>query len=274
MSRGALRVVPADNPSPMTLDGTRTVLVGWERPVVVDPGPADPRHLARLQEELDGRAPVAILLTHHHPDHAAAAPLLAAATGAPVLMGAGALDIGFPAVRADRWIGDGEVVETDAGALRAVTTPGHAPEHLAFLWTGPRAPEGGILLVGDLLMGVGDTTLVSPPEGDLGAYLRSLERVGRLAPARLLPSHGPPLDDPPRAIERYLRHREERIARLVEALRQLGPSTPAALVDRIYGAELDPRLRTAAEGSLHAMLHYLADEARVRRVDGARYRLP
>jgi glyoxylase-like metal-dependent hydrolase (beta-lactamase superfamily II) len=270
MSPDPYRVLLAPNPSPMTLDGTRSVLLGRERPVVIDPGPADPRHLERLRRALAGHRPVAILLTHHHPDHAAAAPLLAAATGAPVLMAAGAVDVGFAPIHAARWIGDGEVVETDVGAVRAVSTPGHAPEHLAFLWT---APGGGVLFVGDLLMGVGDTTLVAPPEGDLDAYLRSLHRVREVGASVLVPAHGPPLDDPPAAIERYLRHRDERVARLVEALRQLGPTTPADLVDRIYGAALDPRLRAAAEGSLRAMLHYLRERERVEPLEGDRFAL-
>jgi glyoxylase-like metal-dependent hydrolase (beta-lactamase superfamily II) len=271
VSDGLWRVVPARNPSPMTLDGTRTTVLGRRRPAVVDPGPADREHVGRLLAALDGHPPVAILLTHHHPDHAGAAPLLAAATGAPVLMAAGALDIGFPAVEVDRWIGEGATVETDVGVLRAVATPGHAPEHLAFLWE--RADGAGVLFVGDLLMGAGDTSLVAPPEGDLGAYLRSLERVGALAPAVLVPAHGPPLDDPAVAVARYLHHREGRIAQVVEALRQHGPVSPAAMVREIYGPDLDPRLHAAAEGSLLAMLRYLEEQGRAGRTDGERYAL-
>jgi glyoxylase-like metal-dependent hydrolase (beta-lactamase superfamily II) len=252
-----LRVLLAPNPSPMTLDGTRTFVVGRRRPLVIDPGPAEAQHLSRLRAELAGVRPVAILLTHHHPDHGAAAPALAAATGAPMLMASGALDVGFPRIDADEWVPDGTVWETDGGAVRAVTTPGHSPEHLAFLWHGPDTPAGGVLFVGDLFMGTGDTTLVAPPEGDLHAYLGSLERVRRLEPGVLLPAHGPPLDDPAAAIERYVRHRQQRIAQVRDVLRDAGPLPPAALVDRIY-PDLDPRLRAAAEGSLQAILAYLA----------------
>jgi glyoxylase-like metal-dependent hydrolase (beta-lactamase superfamily II) len=272
MIPGALRVLLAPNPSPMTLDGTRTYVVGEHRPVVIDPGPADPQHLSRLHAELAGARPAAILLTHHHPDHAAAAPLLAAATGAPVWMAPGALEVGFARVRAHRWVAEGEVVETDGGALRAVATPGHAPEHLAFLWEGPGTPAGGVLFVGDLFMGVGDTTLIAPPEGDLSAYLVSLERVRQLKPGILLPAHGPPLDDPNRAVERYVHHRQERIGQVLDALRDAGPARPAELVDRVY-PELDPRLRPAAQGSLHAILQYLHDQQRVHADPERRYRL-
>jgi glyoxylase-like metal-dependent hydrolase (beta-lactamase superfamily II) len=262
--RQSWRTVVAANPSPMTLDGTRTQVVGRWRPAVIDPGPADAEHLARLRQLLAGSTPVAILLTHHHPDHAAAAPALAAATGAPILLAPGALDVGFPRVEAHGEVEDGEVFETDAGPVRAVATPGHAPEHTAYLWTGPGAAEGGVLFVGDLLMGVGDTTLISPPEGDLEAYLASLRRVVELRPSLLVPAHGPPLDDPPAALARYLRHREERLAQVLAVLGRAGRLRVAELVERVYEPELDARLRPAAAASLQAMLKLLCDQDRVR----------
>ncbi|CAN5867666.1 MBL fold metallo-hydrolase [soil metagenome] len=267
----ALRVLLAPNPSPMTLDGTRTFLVGLSRPVVIDPGPADERHLSRIHDALAGSTPVAILLTHAHPDHAAAAAPLAATTGAPVWMTHGAVASGFPPVFADRWIGDGDIMATDAGPVRAVATPGHTPEHLAFLWTGANAPAGGALFVGDLMMGEGDTTLVSPPEGDLGAYLRSLRRVRELKPGVIYPTHGPPLYEAAEATARFLRHREERIAGVLQALRTAGAAEPDALVDAVYGGALHPQLRAAAAGSIAAMLRYLEEEGAVHRRVGKRY---
>jgi glyoxylase-like metal-dependent hydrolase (beta-lactamase superfamily II) len=267
----ALRVLRARNPSPMTLDGTRTFVVGRDRPALIDPGPADPDHLARIREALGGRIPVAILLTHHHPDHAAAAPQLAAESGAPVLMARGAIDIGFPAVAADRWLEPDDVFQTGAGSLRAVATPGHAPEHTAFFWSGAGAPEAGALFVGDLVMGTGETSLVATPEGDIEAYLRSLDVVRELGAGVLFPTHGPPLDDPRDAVDRYVRHRLERIAQVLEALRAAGPSGPEALVEPVYGDALDPRLAAAAAASIDAILRYLVARGDARAESPSRY---
>jgi glyoxylase-like metal-dependent hydrolase (beta-lactamase superfamily II) len=248
---GALRTLVAPNPGPMTLDGTRTFIVGAERPAVIDPGPADPRHLAAILDALGGRAPVAILLTHAHADHAELAGLLARETGAPV-------------ARAR----EGEAVRTDAGDLRVLATPGHAPDHVAFHW-----PQAAAVFVGDTFMGTGDTTLVAPPEGDLAAYLRSLERIAALSPSVLYPAHGPPLTDAAEAIARYRRHREERIAQVVRALRRAGPSLPRELLDEVYGPTLLPVLRDAAEGSLHAIHGYLQAEGLARALPDGRYTL-
>lgn len=262
-----VRTLLAPNPSPMTLDGTRTFVVGRERPAVVDPGPGHAAHLDAVVEALGGARPAAILLTHAHADHAAGAPALAARTGAPILAAAD----GFAG--AGRRLADGETVETDAGTMEAVATPGHAPDHLAFLWRGGEAPEGGALLVGDLFMGEGDTTLVAPPEGDLSAYLRSLDRVEALAPALLLPAHGPPLRDPAEAVRRFRRHRVERIEQAAEALARAGRAGPAALVDAVYGDALPPALRPAAAGSLAAILEHLRAAGRATRAADGAYQL-
>jgi glyoxylase-like metal-dependent hydrolase (beta-lactamase superfamily II) len=231
-----LRTLIAPNPSPMTLDGTRTFIVGRERPVVIDPGPDAPRHLDAIERALGGAVPVAILLTHAHGDHADAAAPLAARTGAPVWRGS-----------------DGDEVNTDAGPLRAIATPGHTPEHLAFLWDRQ-------LFAGDAFMGGSDTTLVAPPEGDLAAYLRTLDRVAGLPIDIIHPAHGPAITDPADAVERYRAHRHERIAQVVEAIRTTGSTRPADILDAVYGPTLHPALRAAAEGSLHAILTYLRNE--------------
>lgn len=258
-ARPSPRVVRAENPSPMTLDGTRTFLVGRARPVVIDPGPALPEHLGALEAALEGAAPAAILLTHAHPDHAEAALPLAERTGAPVMMARGALRSPLPAEAVGRWLAEGDEVETDEGAVRALRTPGHAPEHLSFLWR-----RGGALFVGDHLMGEGDTTLVAPPEGELGAYLDSLDRIAEAGAELLFPAHGPPISDPAEAVARYREHRRARIEQVAAALGR-GPARPAALVRRVYGAELHPGLRRAAEGSVRAILRYLEERGRVRK---------
>jgi glyoxylase-like metal-dependent hydrolase (beta-lactamase superfamily II) len=255
-----LQSILAPNPSPMTLDGTRTFIVGRERAVVIDPGPDDPAHLEAIAGALDGRTPIAILLTHGHGDHSAAAGLLFARTGAPVRMARGAL-VPLQEVITE-WIEDGERMETDAGALTAVATPGHAPEHVCFLWTEGPAEHDRALFAGDMFMGGGDTTLVAPPEGSLTDYLASLDRLEALRPGAIHPAHGPPIAGGMEAIRRYRAHRAERIEQVVRALRH-GPAAPGELIDRVYGAELHPQLRGAAEGSLRAILAHLARTGRV-----------
>lgn len=265
-----LQTILASNASPMTLDGTRTFVVGRERPAVIDPGPDEPAHLDAILAVLQGRTPVAILLTHGHADHSQAAPALAARTGAPVRMAAGALG-GRTGVLDTQRLVHGERIETDAGALTAVATPGHAPEHVCFLWTEGPAEHDRALLAGDMFMGGGDTTLVAPPEGSLTDYLASLDRLESLRPGAIHPAHGPPIPDGMEAIRRYRAHRAERIEQVVRALRH-GPAAPGELIGRVYGPELHPGLRGAAEGSLRAILAHLSDTGRVR-ASGDRHHL-
>jgi glyoxylase-like metal-dependent hydrolase (beta-lactamase superfamily II) len=269
-----LRTLLAPNASPMTLDGTRTFVVGRERPVVIDPGPAAAAHLDAVHHALGGATPVAILLTHGHPDHAEGAPALRERTGAPVMMARGALAMPFAAAGVDRWLRNGEAVETDTGSVQAVATPGHAPEHLSFLWRGAGAAQGErVLFVGDLMMGVGDTTLVMPPEGDLRAYLQSLATVATLGARTLLPAHGPAIDDPRGAVARYVAHREQRVSQVVGALARGGPAHPGDLVLAVYGDALHPQLRPAAEGSLAAILAYLTRTGRAAAAPDGTYTL-
>jgi glyoxylase-like metal-dependent hydrolase (beta-lactamase superfamily II) len=257
VSHPAIRCIRASNPSPMTLDGTRTFLVGTDRPVVIDPGPDDPAHVVEIVRALGGRTPAAILLTHSHADHAGGAGALARETGAPVLAARGARGSGYAPGLVTEWIGEGAGVETDAGPVRAVATPGHAPEHLAFHWTAGAGAEGRVTFVGDLLMGSGDTTWVAPPEGDLAAYLRSLDRVEALGAEVLYPAHGPALADPRAAVARYRAHRLERIGQVRAAADAMPGASPAELVPAVYGPGLDPALVAAAEGSVRAILTYL-----------------
>jgi glyoxylase-like metal-dependent hydrolase (beta-lactamase superfamily II) len=264
-----VRIVRAANASAMTADGTRTFVIGRTRPVVVDPGPYEEAHVGGVLAALGGRVPVAILLTHAHADHAAAAEPLARRTGAPVRILPGALS---PLPPSPAWLDDGERIETDAGVLRVVATPGHAPEHACFLWTGGPPEHEGTLLAGDMFMGGADTTLVAPPEGSLTDYLRSLERLEALAPRVILPAHGPPLAPGAEAIARYRAHRRDRVEQVVRALVG-GPARPRELVPRVYGERLPAELVDAAEGSLRAILDHLRGEGTVLAEARDRYRL-
>jgi len=253
----APRVVRAPNASPLTLDGTRTYLVGTRRVAVLDPGPDLPAHLDAIVGALGAHAgarAVAILVTHDHPDHAPGAVPLARRLGAPVRsLAAGSL-------------AGGERIATDAGALVAIPTPGHAPDHVAFHW-----PAAAAVFCGDLMLGGQATALVAPPEGDLTEYLASLERLRRLAPRILYPTHGDPFTGPGAAIGRYVRHREERLAQVLAALAP-GEASADTMVERVYGAALDPRLRAAATGATLAYLAHLERRGRVVRA-GERWRL-
>lgn len=243
-----MRSVLAPNASPLTLDGTRTYIVGDARPVVIDPGPDDPSHLDAIVDALGDGVPVAILVTHDHPDHLAGAGALAERLDAPLLR------------FSSRTLGDGDAVETDAGRLVAVYTPGHTRDHLAFHW-----PEGEAVFCGDLMMGGHDTALIAPPEGRLGTYLISLERVRALAPAVIYPAHGPPFEDPEAALDRYVRHRQQRLDQVLRAV-QAGRRDYESLRAAVYGDQLEPGLERAAMAALKAYIEHLQGLGRIRRI--------
>ena len=240
------RVYTAANPGPFTLDGTRTHVVGREAAAVIDPGPDDPEHLRALRAAVAGARRVAVLVTHDHADHSGCARALADALGAPLL---------GPCRDADGPLADGDAVETDRGELVAVDAPGHCADHLCFHW-----PRARALFAGDLMLGEGSTTWVGEYPGCVRDYLASLERVEALAPTVIYPAHGPPIEDVSPALTAYREHRVERIRQTELARGDHPDATPAQLVTTIYGDELPPRLRAAAEASIAAMLDYLAGE--------------
>lgn len=242
--------VLAPNAGPMTLDGTNTwILRSGERSVVVDPGPLDPGHLAAVADAAgDVRA---VLLTHHHLDHAEAARAFAERVGAPVR----ALD---PALRLGaEGLADGDVVEVGDLEVRIVGTPGHTSDSLSF-WL----PAESAVLTGDTVLGRG-TTVVAHPDGSLGAYLDSLDRLHALAEAReatvIWPGHGPVISDALGALDHYRAHRRERLAQVEAALEGLDPDADdlARQVVEVVYADVDPVLWGAAELSVRAQLAYL-----------------
>jgi hydroxyacylglutathione hydrolase len=233
----------------MTLDGTRTYLVGRVRLAIVDPGPAEPAHLDAIAEAIGDASVAAILLTHEHADHAGAADALAARTSAPVLgFGRGNLADGF-------------AVSTDAGDVIALHTPGHSPDHASFHW-----PAGAAVFCGDLMMGGLETALVAPPEGSLAHYLDALERLRGLAAACIHPAHGPSFHDPPAALAAYVRHRAARQEQVLGALGTAARTEPE-IAAAVYGAAVPPGLEDVALGAVRAYLEYLHTLGSVEPVD-------
>jgi glyoxylase-like metal-dependent hydrolase (beta-lactamase superfamily II) len=221
--------VRADNPSPLTLDGTNTYLAGgW----VVDPGPDDPAHLEAVVEVAGGSID-GIALTHTHPDHAEGAHTLARmAGGVEVVLGQ-----------------EGDRV----GPFDVIATPGHAPDHVVLLW-------GRIAFVGDNVLGQG-SVFIGPGEGSLSAYLDSLRRLRALDLDVICPGHGPYVHDPAAKLDEYLAHRLERERLLLEALEQ-GARDEDAMLDHAW-ADVPPALRPAAGLTLRAHLEKLSEEGRL-----------
>lgn len=252
-----LRVLVADNPGPLTLDGTRTWIVGTSRPVILDPGPEAPERVERVVGAVRGRRAEAVCLTHAHPDHAGCAAEVAARLEVPLVASAETLRrLAAPAPLAvrTRAVADEDTVPVDGGesALEALETPGHSRDHLCWLWRPSRD-----LFTGDLVLGEGSSLIVHP-DGEVGAYLASLARLIALRPARLLPGHGPPVADAVTRLEEYRRHRLERDRQVRGALAE-GAASLDALRRAVYG-DLPAGLERPAELSLLAHLARLRVE--------------
>ena len=249
----AIARVLAHNPSAFTYYGTQTYLVGEAELAVIDPGPALDEHVDALVQAIAGRPVVAICCTHTHRDHSPAAHPLSEATGAPVI-GCAPLSLETVGPRADaafdgdyapdRVLADGESLTIDGKALTAVATPGHTSNHLCFAY-------GDALLTGDHVMGW-STTVVVPPDGDMAAYMASLQKLRERGDQTYYPAHGPPVTNPAQYVRGLIGHRmqrEKQILRLVEARPR---EIPDIVADAYPG--LDPRLVTAAGGSVFAHL--------------------
>jgi glyoxylase-like metal-dependent hydrolase (beta-lactamase superfamily II) len=234
--------IRAPNPGPFTLTGTNSWIVGRSPAWLVDPGPAFDDHAAAVIEELERRGGLGgVALTHDHSDHAGAVPAIRGRYPDAPLAGAR---------------GEVDVVLTEGsvfGPLTAVSTPGHAPDHVAFL-------VGGIALTGDAVLGEG-SVFIEPDPGAMAAYLDGLRRLRARALTALGPGHGPPVRDPAAKLDEYIAHRLDRERRLVTAL-DGGARSVEQLLDKVWD-DAPPALRPAAAATLAAHLDKLEDEGRL-----------
>jgi glyoxylase-like metal-dependent hydrolase (beta-lactamase superfamily II)/8-oxo-dGTP pyrophosphatase MutT (NUDIX family) len=251
----------APNPGMMTGPGTNTYLVGGEQLAVIDPGPAIDSHIAAVLAAGAGRIRV-VLCTHTHVDHSPAAQAIKAATGAVVI---GRPAPAHPGQDADfapgRVLEDGDRVMINGLSLRALHTPGHASNHLCYLLENTR-----MLFTGDHVM-QGSTVVINPPDGDMRAYLASLERLLGEDILILAPGHGYLIGEPHREARRLIRHRLAREQKVVWALERMNAPTLEELVAEVYD-DVSPRLHGVAQRSLSAHLEKLAAEGRARVKDG------
>lgn len=245
---GLFRMV-AGNPGSMTYHGTNSWLLETERGmIVIDPGPDDPAHVAAIAAA--GRIAM-ILLTHTHPDHVGGAPALQAATGAPILGWGRPWAQGFTP---DAAIADGETI----GPLRAIHTPGHASDHLCF------ALDDGTVFTGDHVMSW-NTSIVSPPDGDMAAYMASLRLLLQRPDKLYLCGHGPPLENPEKLVRALLLHRSHRETAVLGAL-GTEPRTEHAITEALY-SRLEPNMVRAAARIVLAHLIKLQAETKALRID-------
>jgi glyoxylase-like metal-dependent hydrolase (beta-lactamase superfamily II) len=249
---GVARVL-AHNPSAFTYFGTQTYLIGTSEVAVIDPGPDLPEHLDALESAIGGRRVVAIMCTHTHRDHSPASRPLAERTGAPII-GCAPLALETVGPRADasfdgdyapdRVLEDGENIAVDGRPITAVATPGHTSNHLCFAYE-------GALLSGDHVMGW-STTVVVPPDGDMAAYMASLDKLRQREDRVYYPAHGPAVTNPQQYVRHLMGHRMQREKQILKLVGEKPRAIPDVVANAYPG--LDPRLTAAAGGSVFAHL--------------------
>jgi glyoxylase-like metal-dependent hydrolase (beta-lactamase superfamily II) len=268
LAPGVVRIV-ANNPGPFTFKGTNTYIVGTGDLALIDPGPEDPAHLKAILDTIGKRRLTHILITHTHRDHTDGLPALLAATGARTAgygrrarergtrrtspSGSEFVDQDF---MPDVPLMDGGRLAGDGWSFTAVHTPGHAPDHLCFALEGT-----DVLFSGDHVMGW-NTSVIAPPEGNMGDYMRALESLNRRSDRVYFPGHGGQVADPQRMVKAFLLHRRMREQAVLDCIRA-GTNTVKAIVPVIY-RDLNPKLLNAAALSVQAHVEHLIDQGHVR----------
>ncbi|AMN41047.1 MBL fold metallo-hydrolase [Rhodoplanes sp. Z2-YC6860] len=279
-----VRRILCNNPSAFTFKGTMSYIIGRGKVAIVDPGPDNPEHGAALLDAVRGETVTHIFVTHTHRDHSPGVPAIKHATGALVLAegphrAARPLHIGDgPRLdasndtdfRPDRALADGEVVRGDGWTIEAITTPGHTANHMAYAFR-----EANVVLSGDHVM-AWSTPVVSPPDGSMGDYMSSLQKLAKREEPIYFPGHGPAVRSAPRFVAAYILHRKAREASILNQLAK-GETDIPSVVGAIY-ANLDPRLVKAAGMSVLAHLEDLVARGQAATngppsIEG-RYRLP
>jgi glyoxylase-like metal-dependent hydrolase (beta-lactamase superfamily II) len=266
----AITRVLAPNPSAFTFRGTGVYIVGaGDHVAVIDPGPDLPEHIAALKRALDGRRVSHILITHTHKDHSPAAQPLKEWSGAPTYgfgphvetndVEEGGDRLFIPDIR----VIDGQIIAGEGFSFTCVFTPGHTSNHMCYALAGEKA-----LFCGDHVMGW-STSVIAPPDGNMGDYLRSLEKLLGRDEGILYPTHGSPIAPPAPYLRALITHRRMREGQIATALAR-GDDTVPAIVARLY-AGLSPMLVKAAELTVLAHLQHMIEDGRVSQ-DGARYR--
>ena len=270
VARG-IRRITANNPSPFTFRGTGTYILGEGNVAIIDPGPDQPEHVKAILEGLKNETISHILITHTHNDHSPAAKALKEITGAPTY-GFGPHGSGKPALKLTAQVGgdmdfrpdektqDGSVIYGNDWSVSCLHTPGHTSNHICFSWN-----EEKVLFPGDQVMGW-STSIVSPPDGDMGDYMRSLDKLMSRDDKIYYPTHGPEILEPQKLISAFQDHRREREEKILECLK-LGNDTIDQMVKTVY-QDVSESLHAAAARSLFATVIYLVEQKKVEAIEG------
>lgn len=266
----SVRRIVAPNSGPYTQNGTNTYILGRGNVAIIDPGPDDATHLRAILDELSNEVITHILLTHTHKDHSSLIPALKQKTGAKVCavstvtenrgsrkQAGGPLEDSFvdKDFTPDHHLNDGEIIEAETWGVRAIHTPGHAPDHLCFAHT-----IEPILFTGDHVM-AWNTSVIIPPEGRMADYMQSLKKILGGNYQRLMPGHGGQARDPERLVKAYLMHRRWRETAILEHI-QKGKSTIEELLPLMY-PDAKPEIRGAASLSILAHAEHLREQGKI-----------